>query len=155
MYPTDKIPPTIAATVAAFRATAPKEWRESETAMKYAMEFFETGVTAGVGLIYDIETLPKAERDAATENLKKEFDRIVIARILKRLASLFGGEDSEAKGPGREAAHVFGVDRGQGDFTATFIPADSPDGTPESKEYEELLAKIAKTENEEGGKENG
>lgn len=155
MSPTDKIPPTIAATVAAFRANAPKEWRENEIGMKFAMEFFETGVTAGVGLIYDIETLPKAERDAATENLKEEFDRIVIARILKRLASLFGGEDSDAKGPRREAAHVFGVDRGQGDFTATFVPADSPDGTPESKEYENLLAKIAKTENEEGGKENG
>ena len=142
MSPTDKIPPTIAATVAAFRANAPKQWRESENVMKFAMEFFETGVTAGVGLIYDIETLPKAERDAATANLKEEFDRVVIARILKRLASLFGGEDSEAKGPGRETAHVF-------------VPADSPDGTPESKEYENLLAKIAKTESEEGGKENG
>ena len=151
MSPTDKIPPTIAATVAAFRANAPTQWRESEIIMKFAMEFFETGVTAGVGLIYDIETLPKAERDAATENLKEEFDRIVIARILKRLASLFGGEDSEAEGPGREPTHVFGVDRGQGDF----VPADSPDGTPESKEYENLLAKIAKTESEEGGKENG
>jgi len=151
MSPTDKIPPTIAATFAALLVDAPTQWRESETIMKFAMEFFETGVTAGVGLIYDIETLPKAERDAATENLKGEFDRIVIARILKRLASLFGGEDSEAEGSGREAAHVFGVDRGRGDFT----PADSPDGTPESKEYEDLLAKIAKTENEEGGKENG
>ena len=155
MSPTDKIPPTIAATVAAFRANAPTQWRESENVMKFAMEFFETGVTAGVGLIYDIETLPKAERDAATADLKKEFDRIVIARILKRLARLFGGEDSEAKGSGRETAHVFGVDRGRGDFTATFVPADSPDGTPESKEYENLLAKIAKTESEEGGKENG
>ena len=151
MSPTDKIPPTIVATVAAFRANAPKEWRENETNLEIAMEFFETGVTAGVGLIYDIETLPKAERDAATENLKEEFDRIVLASILKRLASLFGGEDSEAKGPGRETAQGFGVDRGKGDFT----PADSPDGTPESKEYENLLAKIAKTENEEGGKENG
>ena len=150
----DKIPPTIAATVAAFRANAPKEWRESENGMKFAMEFFETGVTAGVGLIYDIETLPKAERDAATADLKKEFDRIVIARILKRLLGLFGGEDSEAKGSGRETAHVFGVDPGRGDFTATFVPADSPDGTPESKEYENLLAKIAKTESEEGGKES-
>jgi len=150
MSPTDKIPPTIAATVAAFRANAPKEWRESEIAMKFAMEFFETGVAAGVGLIYDIETLPKAERDAATENLKEEFDRIVLTSILKRLASLFGGEDSEAEGPEREPTHVFGVDRGRGNF----VPADSPDGTPESKEYENLLAKIAKTENEEGGKES-
>ena len=154
MSPTAKIPTTIAATVADFRASAPKEWRESENVMKFAMEFFETGVAAGVGLIYDIETLPKAERDAATENLKKEFDRIVIARTLKRLASLFGGEDSDAKGSGREPTHGFGVDLGRGDFTATFVPADSPDGTPESKEYEELLAKIAKTENEEGGKES-
>lgn len=126
MSPTDKIPPTIAATVAAFRANAPTQWRESENVMKFAMEFFETGVAHGVGLIYDIETLPKAERDAATENLKEEFDRIVLASILKRLASLFGGEDSDAKGPGREAAHGFGVDRAKVDFT----PADSPDGTP-------------------------
>ena len=155
MSPTDKIPPTIAATVAAFRANAPTQWRENETVMKFAMKFFETGVLAGVGLIYDIEMLPKAERDVATENLKVEFDRIVLASILKRLASLFGGEESEAKGPRRETAHIFGVDRGQGDFTATFTPADSPDGTPESKVYENLLAKIAKTENEEGGKENG
>ena len=154
MSPTDKIPPTIAATVAAFRANAPTQWRESENVMKFAMEFFETGVAAGVGLIYDIETLPKAERDAATENLKEEFDRIVLASILQRLASLFGGEDSDAKGPGRETAHVFGIDPGRGDFTATFVPADSPDGTPESKEYENLLAKIAKTGNEEGGKES-
>ena len=151
MSPTDKIPPTITATVDAFRANAPKEWRENETIMKFAMEFFETGVTAGVGLIYDIETLPKAERDAATENLKVEFDRIVITRILKRMGILFGGKDSEAEGPRREPTHVFGVDRGQGDF----VPADSPDGTPESKEYEDMLAKIAKTGNEEGGKENG
>ena len=154
MSPTDKIPPTIAATVAAFRANAPTQWRENETAMKFAMEFFETGVTAGVGLIYDIETLPKAERDAATENLKVEFDRIVITRILKRLASLFGGEDSEAEGPGRVATQGFGVASGQGDFYCNLRPADSPDGTPESKEYENLLAKIAKTGNEEGGKES-
>lgn len=154
MSPTDKIPPTIAATIAAFRADAPTHWRESEIAMKFAMKFFEFGVTAGVGLVYDIETLPKAERDAATADLKKEFDRIVIARILERLGSLFGGEDSEETGPGRKPTHVFGVDPGQGDFTATFTPADSPDGTPESKEYENLLAKIAKTENEEGGKES-
>ena len=150
MSPTDKIPPTIAATVAAFRANAPKEWRENTTDLKFAMEFFETGVTAGVGLIYDIETLPKAERDAAMADLKKEFARIVIARVLQRLTSRFGGEDSEAEGPGREAAHGFGVDRAKVDFT----PADSPDGTPESRAYENLLAKIAKTGNEEGGSEN-
>ena len=154
MSPTDKIPPTIAATVAAFRANAPTQWRESENVMKFAMEFFETGVTAGVGLIYDIETLPKAERDAATADLKKEFDRIVIARILKRLLGLFGGEDSDAKGPGREAAHVFGIDPGRGDFTATFVPADSPDGTPESKEYENMLAKILGNGGKEGGKDS-
>jgi len=151
MSPTDKIPPTIAATVAAFRANAPKEWRESEIGIKLATKFFEIGVTAGVGLIYDIETLPKAERDAATENLKEEFDRIVLASILKRLASLFGGKDSEAEGSGRESTQGFGVDRGRGNF----VPADRPDGTPESKEYENLLAKIAKTDSEEGGKENG
>jgi len=149
MSPTAKIPTTIAATVAAFRANAPTQWRENENVMKFAMEFLEIGVTAGVGLIYGIEKLPKAERDAATADLKKEFDRIVIVRILKQLASLFGGEDSEAEGPRREPTHVFGVDRARGNFT----PADSPDGTPESKEYTELLAKIAKIGNEEGGKE--
>lgn len=126
MSPTDKIPPTIVATVAAFRANAPKEWRESENVMKFAMEFFETGVTAGVGLIYDIETLPKAERDAAMADLKKEFARIVIARVLQRLTSLFGGEDREAEGPEREAAHVFGVDRGKGDFTPPTVPTAPP-----------------------------
>ena len=146
----DKIPPTIAATVAAFRANAPKEWRENETNLEIAMEFFETGVTAGVGLIYDIETLPKAERDAAMADLKKEFARIVIARVLQRLTSRFGGEDSDAKGPGRETAHGFGVDRGQGDF----VPADSPDGTPESKEYENMLAKILGNGGKEGGKDS-
>ena len=148
--PTDKIRPQSPRPSPPSAPTRRKQWRESENDHEVRYGILRTGVTAGVGLITTSKSCPKAERDAATaENLKKEFDRSSLPSILKRLAESFGGEDNEAKGPEETPRGLRRRSRARR-FYCNLRPRRQSRRHPESKNTK-ILAKIAKTENEEGG----
>ena len=128
-------PTTIAATIARFRDQAPPKIKENAAVMKYVMKFFENGVLAGVALVRDIEGLPESERDAAAEALRAEFANAVLTNLLHAIDDLVDNAESPQARSGQRGASA--------GPTSQFVPADSADGTPESDAYEELLAKLA------------
>ena len=145
-------PTTIAATIAQFRDQAPPKIRENAAVMKYLTKFFENGVMSGVALVRGIEDLPATERDAAAEALRVEFGNAILMNLLHAISGLVDTAESPQARSGQRRA---GASAGQHSATSMqFVPADSPDGTPESKEYTEMLSKILKNAGKEGGKDS-
>ena len=107
-------PPTIAATIADFRDSAPSRLKENAAVMKYVMKFFENGVLAGVALVRVIEGLPESERDAAAEALRAEFANVVLMNLLHVINDLVDNAESPqareiVKGEGKSSDAKGGV----------------------------------------------
>ena len=132
-------PTTIAATIAHFRDQAPPSFKKNAAIMKYAMQFFETGVLTGIALVRDINELPEPERTAALVDLRTEHDTAVMTNFLNAIRSLGDNAESPQARSGQRGARD--GQRGAGP-TSQLVPADSADGTPESAAYEELLGKL-------------